>query len=36
MHNKIKVKNAPVHPPNGEVIEFIEEVDFDHSARSSL
>lgn len=32
----LKVRNALVHTPNGEVIEFIEEVDFDQSARSSM
>lgn len=25
------VKNALIHSPNGEIIEFIEEVDFDRS-----
>ncbi|MCG7383684.1 VOC family protein [Paenibacillus sp. ACRRY] len=32
----LEVRNALVHTPNGEVIEFIEEVDFDQSVRSSL
>ncbi|MBP1995363.1 VOC family protein [Paenibacillus eucommiae] len=27
------VKNAVIHSPNGEIIEFIEEVDFDMSAK---
>ncbi|MNI94430.1 hypothetical protein D3C73_1525330 [compost metagenome] len=30
------VKNAVIHSPNGEVIEFIEEVDFDQSAAQAL
>ncbi|MFE5322198.1 VOC family protein [Paenibacillus sp. NPDC056579] len=31
---QLTVKNAVVHSPNGEVIEFIEEVDFDMTANA--
>ncbi|MCP1423796.1 hypothetical protein MHI01_19550 [Paenibacillus sp. FSL M7-0656] len=30
----LRVRNALVHSPNGEVIEFLEEVDFDRSSSS--
>ncbi|MCZ1264818.1 VOC family protein [Paenibacillus tundrae] len=32
----LQVRNAVVHSPNGEVIEFLEEVDFDRSSTSSI
>ncbi|MGV2963051.1 hypothetical protein [Paenibacillus sp. AGC30] len=32
----LRVRNALVHSPNGEVIEFLEEVDFDRSSSSPL
>ncbi|QLG37761.1 VOC family protein [Paenibacillus sp. E222] len=32
----LQVRNAVVHSPNGEVIEFLEEVDFDRSSTPSI